>query len=99
MVIDDLNTSPGYRLSKVLGLLETLYGITIDFNAANDVAELNSIYEAYGLERSRIIRESAFNSCYSDPDYTKAVLIQEAIRIFLSEVQPKRLKRTKRKSC
>lgn len=93
MGIDELNTSPNYRLSKILGLLESLFGLTIDFDAANSNAELQSIYEAYGLERSRIIKESTFNSYNNDPSYTKAVLIQEAIHIFLSEVAPKRIRK------
>lgn len=93
MGIDELNTSSSYRLNKVLGLLESLFGLSIDFDAANSPAELQSIYEAYGLERSRIIQESAFNSYNNDPAYTKAVLIQEAIHIFLSEVAPKRIRK------
>ncbi len=98
MVTDELNNSAQYRLSKVLGLLESLFGVTIDFAAANSLAELQSIYEAYGLERSQIIKESAYNSYNNDPSYTKAVLIQEAIHIFLSEVAPKRIKRSKKTS-
>jgi len=98
MVIDELNTSPNYRLARILNLLESLFGLTIDFEAANSLAELRSLHEAYGLERSRIIQESSFNSCNSNPHYTKAVLIQEAIHIFLSEVAPKRIKRTKKTS-
>lgn len=93
MVIDELNTSPNYRLQKILGLLESLFGVTIDFEAANSTAELQSIYEAYGVERSRIIEESAYNTSPNNPDYTKAVLIQEAIHIFLSEVAPKRIRK------
>lgn len=99
MVIDELNTSTKYRLSRVLNVLESLYGITIDFDAADSLAHLHSIYEMYGLERSRIIKESAFNSYNTDPAYTKAVLIQEAISIFLSEVAPKRIKRSKKTSA
>lgn len=95
MGIDELNTSSSYRLTKVLGLLESLFGLTIDFGAANSTAELQSIYEAYGLERSRIIKESTYNSHNNDPSYTKAVLIQEAIHIFLSEVAPKRIRKNK----
>lgn len=93
MVIDEINVSSSYQLARVLGLLESQHGITIDFDAAKDLAELRGLYEACGLERSRIIRESSFNSCNNDPTYTRAVLIQEAINIFLSEVAPKRLRR------
>lgn len=93
MVIDELKAGPNYRLQKVLDLLESLFGVTIDFGSATSTAELQSIYEAYGLERSRIIQESAYNTCSNNPDYTKAVLIQEAIHIFLSEVAPKRIRK------
>ena len=98
MVIDELNTSASYRLSRVLNVLESLYGVTINFEGAESLAQLQSIYEVYGLERSRIIKESTYNSYNNDPTYTKAVLIQEAIHIFLSEVAPKRIKRSKKTS-
>jgi hypothetical protein len=98
MVIEDLNTSASYRLTRVLNLLESLFGVTIDFQSARSTAELKSLYEACGLERSRIIAESSYNSYSQDPAYTKAILIQEAIQIFLSEVAPKRIKRTKTSS-
>ena len=99
MVIDELNTSASYRLSRVLNVLESIYGLTIDFDAAESLAQLRSIHEMYGLERSRIIKESVYNSYNTDPTYTKAVLIQEAISIFLSEVAPKRIKRTNKTSA
>jgi hypothetical protein len=95
MVIDELNTSSSYRLSRILNVLESIYGLTIDFDAANSHAELQSVYEEYGIVRNQIIRESEYNSYNQNPDYTKAVLIQEAIHIFLSEVAPKRIKKTK----
>lgn len=95
MVIDELNSSASYRLSRVLNLLESLFGLTIDFDAAESLAQLQSIYEVYGLERSKIIKESTYNSYNNDPQYTKAVLIQEAIHIFLSEVAPKRIRKKK----
>lgn len=99
MVIEELNTSASYRLSQVLRLLESRYGLTIDFDAAESIAQLHSIYEMYGMERSKIIKESVHNSYNSNPEYTKATLIQEAIHIFLSEVAPKRIKRTKKTSA
>jgi hypothetical protein len=99
MVIDELNTSANYRLSRILKVLESLYDVTIDFDAADNLAQLQSIYEVYGQERNRIIKESSYNSYNNDPMYTKAVLIQEAIHIFLSEVAPKRTKRSNKTSA
>lgn len=97
MVIDELD-SPNYRLSRIVRVLESLYALTIDFGAATSRAELQSIYEEYGLVRSQIVREAHFNSYNQNPDYAKACLIQEAIHIFLSEVAPKRMNRRKKKN-
>ena len=98
MVVDDLHMSPSYRLTRTLSLLESLYVVTIDFDAASNLSELQEVYEAYDQVRTGIIKESAFNSYDNDPRYSEAVLIQEAISIFLSEVAPKRIKRTKTSS-
>lgn len=90
MVINELENSSHYKLSKLLGLLETMYGVTIDFTAAQAPGELELVYEEFGRLRSEIISEARHNSYNSNPDYAKACLIQEAIRLFLSEVAPKR---------
>lgn len=99
MVIDELDTSSAYRLARVLQVLESIYSITLDFEAASSRAELQSIYEEFGAVRSRIIQEAHFNSYSQNAEYTKACLIQEAISIFLSEVAPKRMKKRAKKSA
>lgn len=99
MVIDDLHTSSEFRLNRIIGVLESLHGVTINFDAAESRAELKSIYEEYGIIRSNIMETAAYNSYFQDADYTKACLIQEAIAIFLSEVAPKRLNRRAKKSA
>lgn len=93
MGIDELDNSAHFRLSRVLRVLESLYGLTIDFSAANNVEELEAVHEAYGNMRRQIISEAHHNSYHANPDYAKACLIQEAIGIFLSEVAPKRRRR------
>ncbi len=98
MVIDKLNTSGKYRLSRVLSILESLYSLTIDFDAAT-TAELVSIAESCQYTRNKIIEESTFNSYHQNPEYVKAFLINEAIQIFLSEVAPKRIKRRDENPC
>ena len=99
MVIEELNTRPSYKLARILNVLESAYGLTIDFEAAESLEELETIYEAYGELRNKIITESSYNSQSQNADYTKAVLIQEAIHIFLSEVAPKRMNRKKKKTA
>lgn len=86
MVVDDLNTSASYRLSRLLTILESKFGVTIDFAAAESAAELQAVFEAYGEVREQVIRESAYNSYNSNPEYVKASLIRDAISIFLGEV-------------
>lgn len=95
MVVDDLNTSASYRLSRLLAILESKFGVTIDFAAAESSAELQAVYEAYGEVKEQIIRESAFNSYNSNAEYVKASLIRDAISLFLSEVAPKRIHRSR----
>lgn len=99
MVIDDLNTSSEFRLKRIIRVLETLHGVTINFEAASSRAELKSIYEEYGAVRSSIMESASYNSYFQDADYTKACLIQEAIAIFLSEVAPKRRPRRTKNSA
>ena len=98
MIVDDLGNSTPYQLSRVLSVLESLYGVTIDFDAADDAGQLEQVYESYGALRKQIISEAHYNSYHANPDYAKACLIQEAIRIFLSEVAPKR-RRSKRNNA
>jgi hypothetical protein len=97
MVLDDLNTSASFRLSRLLAILESKFGVTIDFAAAESAAELQAVYEAFGEQREQIIRESAFNTYNANPDYVKASLIRDAISLFLSEVAPKRIHRPRGK--
>ncbi len=97
MVVDDLNTSASYRLSRLLTILESKFGVTIDFGAATSAAELQAVFEAFGDVREQIIREASYNSYNSNPEYVKASLIRDAITLFLGEVAPKRINRTRGK--
>ena len=95
MVIDELDNSASFRLARILRVLESMYGLTINFGAGASAAELQEVYEEFGLVRAKIISEAHFNTYTQDSEYAKACLIQEAIKIFLSEVAPKRIRRKK----
>ncbi len=90
MVVDELDVSAEYRLSRICSLLESVYEVTLDFAAVKRKADLVSIYEKYNIVRQRIVRETQYNTYNQNPEYAKACLIQEAICIFLSEIAPKR---------
>ena len=98
MVIDDLKDSSSYKLFRILNILESTHGITIDFDTIESIDELSNVYEACKAERNRMIAESAFNSDITSSEYTRVTLIQEAVRIFLREIAPKRIKRNKTSS-
>lgn len=76
------------NLEKILHQLKNVHGIALNLNKSVDV--LRNIQEQYTSVKNDILIESSYNSYYSLPEYTKAVLICEAIRIFLSEIAPER---------
>jgi hypothetical protein len=98
MVIDELDVSAEYRLSRMVNLLERLYDITLDFATVNSQVDLTTVYEKYDAVRKKIMRESHYNTYNLNPDYNMACLIQEAICLFLSEIAPKRHNRRQDRS-
>lgn len=77
------------NLRKILNRLQKYHGVNLDLKNSS-IGELNAIYEYYLNIKNILLRESAYNSYYNHPEYTKALLICEAIRIFLSEIAPGR---------
>lgn len=92
MLVDEVSTLPNYRLNKLLHTLNAVYGVKIDFDG-NDDATLQQVMESYGEKKSAILRECGFNSYNGNEEYTKATLIMEAIKIYLVEIAPKRIRR------
>ena len=92
MIIEYLDTSPHFRLKKIIGLLENLHGVTINFDAVKDKNHLEAIYLKYAKIKESILLTDEFNVYHLNETYTRASLIQEAIKIFLSEIAPKRKK-------
>jgi hypothetical protein len=86
------------RLNKMHQTLDKLFGIKLNLDIKN-VNKLRSLLEEYTQLREKILHESNFNSYYQNPEYVKAILILEAINVFLSEIAPKRMqKKNKKKS-
>lgn len=95
MVINELAIDPKYQIQKILKVLEESYGVSLDLNTS--ISDIQETYSQCSSIRNQIISESAFNSYHSNSEYQKCILIQEAIRLFLSEVAPKRLRRRNKK--
>jgi hypothetical protein len=97
MNVDDLDTTTSYRLARVLTVLETHHNTVINFDLVESLDQLEQVYEAYTQKRSKV-SESASDGHLFDADHQRDEMIQEAIHIFLSEIAPKRLNRSKQSS-
>lgn len=92
MLVDEVSTLPNFRLNKLLHTLNAVYGVTIDFDG-NDDSTLEEVMESCKETKNAILREHGFNTYNRNEEYTKATLIMEAIKIYLVEIAPKRIRR------
>lgn len=94
MNVSEFQSIAHERLGKLEDLLKQLYGIQLDWSCSE--AELQEVLEHYEGKRAFTLTE---NSAYgmANAEYTKFVLITEAIRLFLTEIAPKRRKQQRRK--
>lgn len=92
MNVSDFKCGSEEKLKQFNQLLEQLYGLTIDFDASEE--HLRSVFEHYSERKSLYLKEHTYG--ISNPEFSKIVLITEAIRIFLKEIAPKRRKKSRR---
>jgi uncharacterized FlgJ-related protein len=92
MNVSDFKTKSEDKLKQFNQLLERLYGLTIDFDASED--HLRQVFEHYSERKTLYLKEHTYGS--SSAEFSKIVLITEAIRIFLKEIAPKRRKKSRR---
>lgn len=92
MKVSDFKTSSEQKLAKLAEMLNQMYGIQIDWDSPKQ--ELESVLSHYWDKRTVITRESS--NVNMNADYTKSVLITEAIRIYLREIAPARKKKPRR---
>jgi len=92
MNVSDFKLRPNTRIKQFNDLLEQLYCLTIDFTASDE--HLRTVFEHYSERKSLYLKEHAYDA--SSPEFNKIVLITEAIRIYLKEIAPKRIKKSRR---
>ena len=93
MFIDEFTSTTDHQLTQVLSTLKHIHGIEINFNKTTD-RQLLKLQESTRRARDVIIENSEFNSWLTNPEYTKNVLILEAVRLYLAEIAPKRRPKT-----
>lgn len=91
MLIHDIKESADRRLNRLTRLLDDMYGLQIDFEGSPE-SHLRHVYEHYSAQRNELARGFGVAT---DPSYAKAVLISEAVRLYLREIAPKRTKKKK----
>ena len=92
MHLNQFESTNEVRLNQILHTLKSVYDVHINMDFDSPTAE-SAIMEcklAWESTRDRIISESSFNSYQQNPQYTKAMLILEAMRIMITEIAPRR---------
>ncbi len=78
------------KIEPINRLLESRYGIQVSVSSFDHLVDVREIYDA---KRDLFIATLGEAQAMQTPEYTKAVLISEAVRVLLREIAPKRLKR------
>lgn len=90
MIVNEFENSNKYRLQQIIHTLESIHGVKLDLDSQSD-DELRTLGESCEIIKNSIVHESAFNTAMQNPEYTKNMLIMEAIKIYLAEIAPKRM--------
>ena len=97
MYLNQFDKSEIARLDQILHTLNAVHGIklSVDLSSPTVAKDLIEIKQSYEQLRSKIIQESSFNSYQQNPEYSKSILILEAVKIILKEIAPKRRRHKK----
>lgn len=94
MIVNEFENSKEYRLQQIMHTLESVHGVKLDFESKT-VEEIQALGESCEIVKNSIVKESAFNTAMQNPEYTKNMLVLEAVRIYLAELAPKRMSKKK----
>lgn len=87
-MLETFEPSAEFKLDRILAVLEKLHDTKVNFDVAP--AELVDVYKHYDQIKEGILQKQQFNTYHTNKEYTKACLIQESIKIFLTEIAPAR---------
>lgn len=76
-------------------MMESRFGLQIDFENSS-LAHLGEVCRLYDERRAMMLDRLGESHALASPDYAKAVLVSEAIRMFLREIAPRRLKKNRK---
>jgi len=94
MFINEFENSNEYKLQQIVHTLKSIYGVELKLDESTE-DDLASMRHSSEIIKNSIISENQFNTYNNNPEYTKHTLIMEAVRLYLTEIAPKRQKRNK----
>lgn len=97
MFINNFQSSNGYRLHQVLHTLKSVHDTDLVLESMTD-ADIEFVKDNSEYTKNDIVNESQFNSYHTNPEYTKHTLILEAVRLYLTEIAPKRMRKKVKES-
>ena len=96
MFVNEFENSNSYRLQQIISTLKNVHGVKLDLTSQSD-DQVMALGESSELIKNNIVNESAFNTWMQNPEYTKNMLIVEAVKIYLAEIAPKRMSKKAKK--
>lgn len=88
--MDEISPETLNKIAPINALLESRFGVRVAGGSFEHLVDVRVFYD----EKRRLFLETmGENAALQHPDYAKAVLISEAVRILLREIAPKRSKR------
>lgn len=94
MFINEFENSNEYKIQQIVHTLKSVHGVELKLDESTD-ADLSAMCQSSEIIKNSIVSESQFNTYCNNPEYTKHILIIEAVRLYLTEIAPKRQKKTR----
>jgi hypothetical protein len=91
MIVNQLTSTNSSRLNQIMHTLKHVHRFELSAHEKLNLSETQHHYEAV---KKQIVETSEFNSYHTNPEYTKAALITEAVKL-LKEIAPSRRKTVK----
>jgi hypothetical protein len=83
------------KAERLNDIMEARFGLRIDFDSAS-TPHLSEVCRLYDERRAMMLDRLGEARAFRQPDYAKAVLVSEAIRMFLREIAPRRSKKNRK---
>lgn len=80
------------KIEPLNTLLESRFGVRVEMSTFEHLVDIRNLYET---KRKVFLATMGEAEAMKSPNYAKAVLISEAVRILIREIAPKRLKKRK----